>query len=49
MLPYNAIQAYDRIGNSWISWLLMIFVGGYVLRMLLFPTLSFVLFLLARF
>jgi Zn-dependent protease len=49
LLPYNAVQTYDRIGTSWISWLLMIFVGGYVLRMLLFPTLSFVLFLLARF
>lgn len=49
MLPYNAIQAYDRIGNSWISWILMIFVGGYILRLLLLPTFSFVLFLLARF
>jgi Zn-dependent protease len=49
MLPYNAIQAYDRIGNSWISWLLMIFVGGYILRLLLLPTFGFVLFLLARF
>lgn len=49
MLPYNAIQAYDRIGSSWISWLLMIFVGGYILRLLLFPSLGFILFLLARF
>lgn len=49
MLPYNAIQAYDRIGNSWISWILMIFVGGYILRLLLLPTFGFVLFLLARF
>ncbi len=48
LLPYNAMQTYDRIGGSWISWLLMIFVGGYILRMLLFPSLGFVLFLLAR-
>ena len=30
MLPYNAVQVYDRIGG-WISYLLMIFVGGFVL------------------
>jgi Zn-dependent protease len=49
MLPYNAIQTYDRIGGSWISWILMIFVGGSILRMLLFPVLGFILVLLARF
>jgi Zn-dependent protease len=47
-LPYNAVQTYDRIGTSWVSWILMIFVGGYILRALLFPTLNFVLFLLAK-
>ncbi len=47
-LPYNAVQTYDRIGNSWISWILMIFVGGYILRALLFPALGIVLFLLDR-
>jgi len=41
MLPYNALQFYDRIGG-WLSWLLMIFVGGYVLSLLLRPTLSLV-------
>ena len=36
-LPYNAVQAYDRI-PIWASYLLMIFVGGFVLRILLGPT-----------
>ncbi len=47
-LPYNAVQTYDRIGNSWISWILMIFVGGYILRALLFPALNLVLYLLVK-
>ena len=46
-LPYNAMQAYDRI-PFWLSWILMIFVGGYILRMLLFPSLGIVLAILAR-
>ncbi len=46
-LPYNAMQAYDRI-PFWLSWILMIFVGGYILRMLLFPSLGIVLTILAR-
>jgi Zn-dependent protease len=41
MLPYNAAQSYDRIGG-WVSYLLMIFVGGYVLRLLLSPALVLV-------
>jgi Zn-dependent protease len=41
MLPYNAVQAYDRIGG-WISYLLMIFVGGFVLRTLLGPALRLI-------
>ena len=40
-LPYNAAQQYDRI-NGWISYLLMIFVGGYVLGLLVNPTLNLV-------
>jgi Zn-dependent protease len=47
LLPYNAVQTYDKI-PFWVSWLLMIFVGGYILRLLLIPTLGFVLFVLAR-
>ncbi len=41
MLPYNAVQSYDRIGG-WVSYLLMIFVGGYVLNLLLTPALGLV-------
>jgi Zn-dependent protease len=41
MLPYNAAQQYDRIGG-WISYVLMIFVGGFVLRLLLTPALVLV-------
>ena len=28
VLPYNAVQVYDRI-PIWVSYMLMIFVGGY--------------------
>jgi Zn-dependent protease len=41
ILPYNAVQVYDRIGG-WISYLLMIFVGGYIMRALLTPALRLV-------
>ena len=44
-LPYNAVQVYDRIGG-WVSFLLMFFVGGYVLRFFLWPSLSLVYFIL---
>jgi Zn-dependent protease len=47
LLPYNAVQAYDRI-PFWVSWLLMIFVGGTLLRMLLGPAMLLVLFILTR-
>ena len=47
-LPYNAVQAYDRI-PFWLSWILMIFVGGTIIRMLLMPALSIVFFILTRF
>jgi Zn-dependent protease len=41
MLPYNAVQVYDRM-NIWISYLLMIFVGRYVIMALLGPSLGVV-------
>ena len=41
MLPYNAVQAYDRIGG-WVGMLLMFLVGGYVLQFFLFPSLQLV-------
>jgi Zn-dependent protease len=47
VLPYNAVQAYDRI-PFWVSWLLMIFVGGTLLRMLLGPAMYLVLLILTR-
>jgi Zn-dependent protease len=46
-LPYNAVQAYDRIGG-WVSWILMLLVGGFVLRLLLSPSMALVYFVLAR-
>jgi hypothetical protein len=36
------VQVYDRIGG-WISYLLMIFVGGFILRAILGPALRLVL------
>lgn len=41
ILPYRAVQAYDRIGG-WVSYLLMLFVGGYILQLLLGPSLQIV-------
>ena len=41
MLPYNTVQVYDRI-PIWVSYLFMIFVGGFILRMLLGPALTLV-------
>ncbi len=41
MLPYNAVVAYDRIGG-WISYLLMIVVGGFILDLVLRPALALV-------
>jgi Zn-dependent protease len=41
ILPYNAMQVYDRI-PIWVSYLVMIFVGGYVMRLLLGPALAMV-------
>jgi Zn-dependent protease len=43
LLPYNAVQAFDRI-PIWMSYLLMIFVGGFLLRLLLNPALELVFF-----
>jgi Zn-dependent protease len=43
MLPYNAVQVYDRI-PIWVSYLFMIFVGRWVLMALLDPALTLVYF-----
>jgi Zn-dependent protease len=47
MLPYNAVQVYDRM-NIWISYLLMIFVGRYVIMALLGPSLGLVYWALSH-
>jgi Zn-dependent protease len=47
MLPYGAVQVYDRV-PIWASYLLMIFVGRYVLMALLGPALAVVYFALER-
>ena len=47
LLPYNAVVIYDRI-PIWVSYLLMIFVGRYVLMALLGPALGLVYFALAH-
>jgi Zn-dependent protease len=47
MLPYNAVRVYDRIGG-WISYLLMIFVGSFLLRLVLVPALGLVFSLLGH-
>jgi Zn-dependent protease len=41
LLPYNAVQFFDRI-NIWVAYLLMFLVGGYILSLLLWPTVSLV-------
>jgi Zn-dependent protease len=46
LLPYGAAQQFDRI-NIFISYLLMLTVGSYLLRLLLWPTLSIVFSALA--
>jgi Zn-dependent protease len=47
VLPYSAVQVYDRI-PLWVSWMLMIFVGGYIMQLALAPAFSMVLFVLTR-
>lgn len=45
MLPYNAVQAYDRI-PLWASYLLMIFVGGTIIWAFVAPALRMVIWAL---
>jgi len=47
LLPYNAMQAYDRI-PYWLSWVLMILVGGTIIRMFLGPALGMIYFMLTH-
>jgi Zn-dependent protease len=45
MLPYNAVQVYDRI-PIWVSYLFMIFLGGAFIMMMLRPSLEIVYYTL---
>ena len=47
MLPYGAVQVYDRV-PIWASYLLMIFIGRWILMMFLGPSLAIVYFILQR-
>jgi Zn-dependent protease len=47
VLPYNAVQTYDRI-PMWVSWMLMFFVGGYVMSLFLAPASAAVAMILAN-
>lgn len=46
VLPYNAVQAYDRV-PLWVSYLLMFFVGGFVLSLFIGPCLMLVYYALS--
>jgi Zn-dependent protease len=43
MLPYNAVVQYDRI-SGWVSWLLMIFLGRFIMGLFLGPLYALVYF-----
>lgn len=45
LLPYNAVQAYDRI-PIWVSYLLLLVFGGAIMRALFVPMLALVLWML---
>jgi Zn-dependent protease len=47
VLPYNAVQKYDRI-PFWLSWMLMIFIGGTIIRMFVGPALGVIFVILSR-
>ena len=47
VLPYNAVQRYDRI-PMWVSWMLMILVGGTIIRLFLVPALGIIFVILSR-
>ena len=47
VLPYNAVQSYDRI-PIWVSWLLMFVVGGYIMSLFLGPAFAVVSAVLSR-
>ena len=46
LLPYNAVQVYDRI-PIWVSYLFMILIGGTVIHLLLGPSMGLVYLVLS--
>jgi Zn-dependent protease len=46
LLPYNAVQKYDRI-PGWVSYILMIVFGGVLLRVLVSPVIGLTLWALS--
>jgi len=48
MLPYNAVQTYDRL-SGWMGLVVMIIVGGPVVRFFMAPAMHLVYAALARF
>jgi Zn-dependent protease len=47
ILPYNAVQTYDRI-PYWVSVILMFAVGGYIMSLFLIPAISVVYLILTH-
>ncbi|WP_239461782.1 site-2 protease family protein [Occallatibacter savannae] len=47
VLPYSAVQSYDRI-PVWVSWILMFVVGGYIMSLFLGPAFAIVSAILTR-
>ena len=47
-LPYNSLPTYDRIGMGFTSYLLMIFIGGPIVRFLMAPTYRLIQLALSR-
>jgi len=47
LLPYNAMQVYDRVGG-WLSILLMMTLGGYLMNLVVTPFITLIYSLLLR-
>ncbi len=45
MLPYNAVQTYDRI-PYWLSWILMLVIGGFIINLFVGPAMRVIYLLL---
>ena len=47
VLPYTAVQKYDRI-PFWVSWVLMIVLGGTIIRLFVQPAMGVIFVILSR-